>query len=239
MDLPVGLIHAIERPVHRASIEERAVADGISEAAARFRTAEAVHAMPARTTPGNVMSTPGRADRPIPRWLMPGRSPTGSSAPSTLRSEPAWRQILSQHSSRSASRCGCALSRPSRRVLRGHVHRLRPAGAGIAATVVAAASNGRQHFSALHEFGHSAIRLDTSSPGPVLEEPDGGIGFEEDVCDTIAGTLLIPAEHVDARFGGTGPTARTVLDLRGGHADAILAKRAASTQQNVSRVPAT
>jgi len=52
MDLPVGLIHAIERPVHRASIEERAVADGISEAAARFRTAEAVHAMPARTTPG-------------------------------------------------------------------------------------------------------------------------------------------------------------------------------------------
>lgn len=52
MDFPVELIHAIERPVHRASIEERAVADGISEAAARFRTAEAVHAMPARTTPG-------------------------------------------------------------------------------------------------------------------------------------------------------------------------------------------
>ena len=52
MEFPVELIHAIERPTHRASIEERAMADGISEAAARFRTAEAVHAMPARTTRG-------------------------------------------------------------------------------------------------------------------------------------------------------------------------------------------
>jgi hypothetical protein len=80
-------------------------------------------------------------------------------------------------------------------------------------TVVAAASNGRQHFSALHEFGHSAIRLDTGIHDLFFEEPDGGIQLEEDVCDAIAGTLLIPAEHVDAHFGGTGPTARTVLDL--------------------------
>lgn len=80
-------------------------------------------------------------------------------------------------------------------------------------TVVAAASAGRQHFSALHEFGHSAIRSDTEIHDVFFEEVDGGIQLEEDVCDAIAGTLLIPVEHVDAHFGGTGPTARTVLDL--------------------------
>ena len=80
-------------------------------------------------------------------------------------------------------------------------------------TVVAAGSTGRQHFSALHEFGHSLIRSDAEIHDVFFEEIDGGVRLEEDVCDAIAGTLLIPAEHVDAHFGGTGPTALTVLNL--------------------------
>lgn len=80
-------------------------------------------------------------------------------------------------------------------------------------TVVAAASVGRQHFSVLHEFGHDLIRADTDIHDVFFDQADGGAQLEEDVCDAIAATLLIPASHVDACLGDQGPTARTVADL--------------------------
>jgi transcriptional regulator with XRE-family HTH domain len=48
--IPAALVHAIERPVHRAALRLCALAQGISESAARMHAAEAVVAMPARTT---------------------------------------------------------------------------------------------------------------------------------------------------------------------------------------------
>lgn len=80
-------------------------------------------------------------------------------------------------------------------------------------TIVAAASVGRQRFSTLHEFGHALIRADTEIHDVFFEQPDGGTQLEEDVCDAIAATLLIPADHVNECLGNEGPTARTVLDL--------------------------
>lgn len=80
-------------------------------------------------------------------------------------------------------------------------------------TVVMAASTGRQHFSALHEFGHWAIRADTEIHDDFFEESDGGVRLEEDVCDAMAGELLIPDEHVAQYIDKTGPTARSVIGL--------------------------
>lgn len=50
VSIPNALVRAIERPVHRAAIRVRAASGGLSEALARLRVAEAVMAMPARTT---------------------------------------------------------------------------------------------------------------------------------------------------------------------------------------------
>jgi hypothetical protein len=79
--------------------------------------------------------------------------------------------------------------------------------------VVRAASVGRQHFTALHEFGHARIKLDTIIHDVFFDQPDGGRRFEEDVCDSIAGQLLIPDERVSQHIGAKGPTARSVIEL--------------------------
>jgi hypothetical protein len=80
-------------------------------------------------------------------------------------------------------------------------------------TVVRATSTGRQYFSALHEFGHWAIKRDTEIHDVFFREADGGVRLEEDTCDAIAGELLIPADRVDEHIGANGPTARGVLTL--------------------------
>lgn len=80
-------------------------------------------------------------------------------------------------------------------------------------TVVMAASQGRQHFSALHEFGHSRIKADTSIHDVFFDQSDLGEHLEEDVCDALAGELLMPGSHVDAHISPDGPTAASVIDL--------------------------
>lgn len=80
-------------------------------------------------------------------------------------------------------------------------------------TVVMAASSGRQHFSALHELGHSKIKADTSIHDVFFDQRDLGERLEEDVCDALAGELLMPSHHVDAHIGADGPTAAAVIDL--------------------------
>jgi Zn-dependent peptidase ImmA (M78 family) len=79
--------------------------------------------------------------------------------------------------------------------------------------VVRAASTGRQHFSALHEFGHARIKLDTAIHDVFFDHLDGGTRFEEDMCDAIAGQLLIPDERVSQYINAKGPTAQAVIDL--------------------------
>lgn len=79
--------------------------------------------------------------------------------------------------------------------------------------VVRAATAGRQHFTALHEFGHVRIRLDSAIHDAFFDQPDGGKRLEEDVCDAIAGGLLIPDGRVAEYIDTAGPTARAVVEL--------------------------
>lgn len=80
-------------------------------------------------------------------------------------------------------------------------------------TVVMAASRGRQHFSALHEFGHSKIKADASIHDVFFGQRDLGEHLEEDVCDAVAGELLMPSHDVEAHISPEGPTAAAVIDL--------------------------
>ena len=52
VSFPDALVRAVERPLLRSAIESKAMTDGMTEAASRLHTAEAVHAMAARTTRG-------------------------------------------------------------------------------------------------------------------------------------------------------------------------------------------
>lgn len=80
-------------------------------------------------------------------------------------------------------------------------------------TVVTSASAGRQRFSVLHEYGHWLIANDTAIHDVFFDQRDGGVVLEEDLCDSIAAELLIPASHVDAIIGASGPTAASVVKL--------------------------
>lgn len=83
-------------------------------------------------------------------------------------------------------------------------------------TVVEATSTGREHFTALHEFGHALIAddaADDSIHNTFATLQDGGESFEESVCDAVAGMLLIPDERVKALLGTSEPSARHVADL--------------------------
>lgn len=79
--------------------------------------------------------------------------------------------------------------------------------------VVQATSIGRRHFTALHEFGHVCVKLDTVIHDVFFDQLDRGVRLEEDLCDAIAGQLLIPYERVANFIGPAGPTARAVVDL--------------------------
>lgn len=79
--------------------------------------------------------------------------------------------------------------------------------------VVVAASVGRQHFTALHEYGHRLVLNDAEIQDVFFEDRDGGRRLEEDICDAIAGQLLIPDSRVDEYIDSKGPTAHAVLNL--------------------------
>jgi len=85
-------------------------------------------------------------------------------------------------------------------------------GPPVTITVMKSASVGRQHFSALHELGHHAIKADSDIHDVFFDEADHGVRLEEQVCDAMAAQLLIPDERVDDHLGG-GVTARAVLSL--------------------------
>lgn len=57
------------------------------------------------------------------------------------------------------------------------------------------------------------VELDTVIHDVFFDQLDGGVRLEEDVCDAIAGQLLIPDERVANFIGPAGPTARAVVDL--------------------------
>ena len=80
-------------------------------------------------------------------------------------------------------------------------------------TIVMAASTGRQYFSALHEFGHWIVKTDADVHDVFFGLHDGGAHLEEDICDAIAGELLMPPEHVSEYIGSCGPTAQSVIAL--------------------------
>lgn len=80
-------------------------------------------------------------------------------------------------------------------------------------TVIDVPSVGRQHFSALHEYGHWAIANDGAIQDVFFEQRDGGVGLEEHLCDAIAAGLLLPASSVDSIIGPAGPTASDVWEL--------------------------
>jgi len=80
-------------------------------------------------------------------------------------------------------------------------------------TIVDSASSARRRFSLLHEFGHSLVAADEAVADLFFDQPDGGIQLEEQICDEIAGRLLLPDERVAEHIGQRGPTARSVLEL--------------------------
>jgi hypothetical protein len=80
-------------------------------------------------------------------------------------------------------------------------------------TVVRTASTGRRYFTALHEHGHPLVAEDATLQDLFPHEPDQGVRLEEEVCDAIAATLLLPDQDVARFIGDRGPTARAVLDL--------------------------
>jgi hypothetical protein len=80
-------------------------------------------------------------------------------------------------------------------------------------TIVESASRGRQYFTGLHELGHRLVAADDPLQDAFAEHPDKDRKLEEDVCDAVAGELLLPDEIVDRHIGDRGPTAASVVSL--------------------------
>jgi hypothetical protein len=79
--------------------------------------------------------------------------------------------------------------------------------------VAAAASTGRQAFTALHEFGHHLQQTEDALIDQLLLQPDGGVELEEAACDGFAAAVLLPDDLVGAYIDGNGPTGPGIVDL--------------------------
>lgn len=80
-------------------------------------------------------------------------------------------------------------------------------------TIVESPSQGRQYFTGLHELGHRLVAADDPLQDAFAEQPDKDRKLEEDVCDAVAGDLLLPDDIVDRYIGARGPTANAVISL--------------------------
>lgn len=80
-------------------------------------------------------------------------------------------------------------------------------------TIVESRSQGRQYFTGLHELGHRLVADDDPLQDAFAEQPDKDKKLEEDVCDAVAGELLLPDDIVDRYIGPRGPTANAVISL--------------------------
>ena len=80
-------------------------------------------------------------------------------------------------------------------------------------TIVESRSQGRLYFTGLHELGHRLVAADDPLQDAFAEQPDKDKKLEEDVCDAVAGELLLPDEIVDRYIGARGPTANAAISL--------------------------
>lgn len=89
--------------------------------------------------------------------------------------------------------------------------------------VAESTSAGRRAFTALHELGHHLQRHRISLMDALVERSDGGLGLEDEACNSFAGQVLLPDEVSRGHFSVRGPTADDVVALW----DAAHASRAA------------
>lgn len=79
--------------------------------------------------------------------------------------------------------------------------------------IAAAASAGRQAFTALHEFGHHLQQTEDMLTDRLLSQPDKGFELEEAACDGFAAAVLLPDELVETYIDQSGPTGPGIVDL--------------------------
>ncbi len=79
--------------------------------------------------------------------------------------------------------------------------------------VARSASRRRQGFTALHELGHHLQQHDEASVALLEAEPDFGANLEDDICDALAGQVLIPDTVIEQVTPAKGPTAESVIEL--------------------------
>jgi hypothetical protein len=70
----------------------------------------------------------------------------------------------------------------------------------------------RQYFTLLHELAHHLVEDDDEALGWLADRDDCDRELEQ-VCDLIAGELLITSDQMDAALAGEPPSAETILRL--------------------------
>jgi len=72
----------------------------------------------------------------------------------------------------------------------------------------------RERFTLLHEFGHHLVRHNYDALNALADcGDDGGRDAEEQVCDALAGSLLIPESAISSLLDGSRPLAEHVQQL--------------------------
>lgn len=71
-------------------------------------------------------------------------------------------------------------------------------------------SPARQRFTILHELGHHLIEHDTRLNDLMISDEDRR---DEEICNEVAATVLIPDDTIDSTLGSGTPTAKRVAQL--------------------------